>query len=1358
MTSRIRAVVALAVAVAAVFVVASALASGVAAEGESNFNVTIETDEAVDANGDLSVHVNVTNYGGVVDEQDIVLTDGDENEQDSVAVTLEPGESETRTLTWEGVPDDERTITPTVHSDDDADSTVVTVRWSYFTVPEIDPAETTIVEGESFDVVATVRNIGTVDDEQHVRLLVDGTEYGVERDVEIESEGSRTVRYTDVEPDLDPGTYSYTVATANGSASGSLTVLERATFVIDSIEGTYEDETAIVDTVVRNDGDVDGTQPVVFEVDGERIETRDVTLSTGQQTELTVTHEPDDVPINVTALTDVDAASVRVGVANIEHGPHIFGVTPDEIRPDESVTVTYTAAGENLERAELLVTGPDGSIVLDEPVSPGIETEHAIEHADLAAYREGHYDVTLRVEDEFGRADTRTLEDAFVASSTIEVGPRIEHVEPEFVQVDDRISIEYSAAGTNVASVHLLLEGPGGDVVFDRTVPQGENERQEIDPRDIADLEEGAYDVTVEIRDLFGNAESTTLEEAFEVAPVYDPDDANFGTTVSSTDDVVATYRAVAGDFVVVDVSLNDIDEAYVVVGGDRSTSSVEPRMPLDILHVDGSSTFVINTRFVGTDRPSHDVYIGEGVTSYAHTLGAGAEPAGVFADLRFEDEEYEPIADSLAEFRAELNRGEQIRPLQPGGYSLVIADGNSIVATDDGFADARFPLDRASIELTEPELGAVRTYAVPTGNADELEFDPDGDIEELTPANFLSVLDMATETSTIARDDRLLVEVEATGMYGALQDSITAEWVIDDEETALVHPQEFAELLERPEGVEVTMKHTNPGPNEERTQIDLMGADSEDVVFSPWAGLGRFYVLVDTREPGPFEPHLEDGEEYEISMSYHSPAGTQYRYPSTGLDTLPAPFDPLDVPHPSGIYPYFGADETTETRTASVTVEERFVEYDRKTVDGEPVVTNSADATISGTTNLAPGTDLPVSIVVDVRDDPTTVEIEGIDIEEDGRFSVEVDLSMLDPDEEVDIEFRAYQERLDERELVVFEEGSETSIFQVTNLAAQSVVTPEETFVELSATVTNTGLLEGNKTVELLLGEDVVANESVELEAGESRTFTFDDALADLEPGEYPLQIRTPDDRDGQILIVDDTVSVFEVETLSAESTVDADGPQVDLSTTIVNTGTINGTGSIEVLVDGEVLTERSPHLLVGQDITYTFADALADLEPGEYDLTVRTPDDEESIELIVEEPYSSFELVDVDVPRTIERGEELVVSTTVNNTGTISDTGEVGLDLESEILDQPVIELGAGENTTVAFAETTVERDPGEYVVTVRTADDERTFTLVVKEPSQQDDPGSGSGFLGLGIRSRAVVGGTAIVAAAHVFGHWI
>jgi hypothetical protein len=1270
--------------------------AGTAAQ-ETNFEVEMDAPEGVDAGGDLTVSVTVTNLGPGNDTQDIVLTDSDGTELDAQSVTLDDGESTQIELTWSGVPEDARTINPEVRSQTDADAAVVTVRWAEFEIDDLSPESETIEANGSFSVEAQIRNLGTVEAQQNVTLTIAGSEYAVKENVTIPAEEFTTARFLGIEPELEPGTYTYTVETDDDSRSGTLTVKEppEAEFHITDIEGEYADGTATVDAVIENQGNVEDTQQVTISVDGEIADERLLTLGVDESKTVTFTHQPESVPINVTVETEApDAASVRVGEANIEFGPQVAEVTPAVVDLGDEISVTYTASGENLVETRLIVYGPDGAVAYEKQVAAGIERTVAFSQSDLSPYNEGEYDVALAVTDEFGRTDTHRLTDAFSATAEIEDGPSIGELVPEFVQADETLFVNYTATGRNIESVHLKLIDPGGEVRLDQTVPQGVDLQHAIEPGDVSELPGGLYDVTLEMHDAFGTVESTTREEAVEFGRQYNPDDGNFGADV---------YTTTAGDFVEIDVSLNEVDEAYILLGDGTSSDTYGLGGPLDVLHVSGSSSFVVNTRLFGTDRPGEDVYITQdgSVTSYAHDLGASEPPQGVFEDLRFETIEGEQVATNLSDFRRHVHVSSQLRPLQPGTYAMTLGAGDSIVIREDGVPDPRFPLDRAELELSKPELGNLSLYRVPPGNADELAYQVEEEPAELTPDDLGALRSSGIQTNNITLGERVLVGFEATGIWGTFLDTVEDPSAVSGgAEPRLITPAEFREFLDRPEGVDLTVSHANPERNTAVTGLDLFNATTDDVsiLLDPYFGdgsteMGEIYLLMDTRPPDPFEEQPEADQRFVLNVSYQAIQGDRYTFADTEIGDQPDPFDPEQEQ-----FPYFFGDDETQMRSTSFTINEQFLEYDRTTLDGRPIVAAEPDSTISGRTNYMPG-DRPIRIVIDVRNNTgRTVEIQDVPIGENGTFSVQPNLGSIDPDSNVWIEFWAYEELVDERQLALFDDPAEFTTFEITDLQTQTLVR-EDTgpITNVTAIVENRGSLTGVATVELLIDGQVVGNKTVEIERGRNGAVSFPEATAGLAPGQHTVEVRTKDDLEGTLIDVQAVTTVFEIQSFSLSGSPTTNATDVVAAATVRNTGTVRGAKPVELLVDGEVVDEVNRTLLADEDLTAIFEDAIGDLEPGNYTVTLRTPDDEQTRPLLVQEP---------------------------------EETGEAGGD------DGDGGESGGGDDAGGDESDDSSDEAPSD---------------------GGDSAPGAG-GIFAVGAGSRAVVGGTAIVGAVYVLGYWV
>lgn len=833
-------------------------------------------------------------------------------------------------------------------------------------------------------------------------------------------------------------------------------------------------------------------------------------------------------------------------------------------------------------------------------------------------------------------------------------------------------------------------------------------------------------------------------------------------------------YRTPAGDRVRVEISLDDVDEAYVLIGGDDLPGYSGLQNYLDILYVDGDVSFVINTRLIGTDRPSSDVYRAESgtVISYAHGTPDGADTApadtDVFEDVTFEDEDGNEIASTLTELRKEVDIGSLPRPLQPGRYRLVVGADPVVVVRDDGVPVPKYPQDRSNLILEDPELGEISMLVLPPGDANEIDRFEDDDPTQIDDISDLMAI--GVERNTITPGDRLLFEIEdTTGMYGAFIDATRSPNVFDDDtDPDGIHPDELDTLLDRHEGIDLELRHTNPDMNQDPLEVDLGNATPSDVYLLPFPTsqndpptVDRFYLVVDTRGP-PFERTLEDGDEFELELSFESPRGETYRFPETDVGEKPPPFDPANQPTEEGTehYPYFGAEDTTVSTSVSFDVEAEYLEYDLTGREGNPLALSSAGEQISGRTNLHPETEVMVRIVGDEFQSPADT-IEDVEIGRDGTFSVSTDLSMLDSDNDARIEFHTYESLYDRRPLHVFESEDDFSDFEIVRITTDSRIENGTHRTSVSTRVKNTGYANGTATIELRIDGSTVEEKDVDILGGKSRNIDFDEAVADLDPGEYTVTVRVDDDESHEQLVVPEEFSRFEIESFDVERSVLA-GKRPTVNASVVNSGSIEDGETVEFRIDGEPFAERTVDLAATDSETLDVSSELPRLEPGSYRFSVHTNDDSNETTLLVEERTATFEIQDVATDSPLAVNEQPNTTATVENTGTIAGDGPVELRLDDEPIDETAVDLNTGENTTVDFRGAIGELDAGIYNVTISTQDDEWRTQVVVGTPDERTgSDGILYGFVlppGLSIGTREIVGSTALVSSVYLLGHWM
>lgn len=90
---------------------------------------------------------------------------------------------------------------------------------------------------------------------------------------------------------------------------------------------------------------------------------------------------------------------------------------------------------------------------------------------------------------------------------------------------------------------------------------------------------------------------------------------------------------------------------------------------------------------------------------------------------------------------------------------------------------------------------------------------------------------------------------------------------------------------------------------------------------------------------------------------------------------------------------------------------------------------------------------------------------------------------------------------------------GTATATSDGLELQQEEYTVQQGNTFEVSATVTNTGA-DDTKTLEYRIGDEVIDEQELALDSGESTTITFEGIeSAELEPGEYTHGIYSPDD-----------------------------------------------------------------------------------------------------------------------------------------------------------------------------------------------------------------------------------------------------
>lgn len=817
------------------------------------------------------------------------------------------------------------------------------------------------------------------------------------------------------------------------------------------------------------------------------------------------TIEPDESVVGATethtvtvTASDVDvsdgAATLEVDLSAWADGdvgdPELVEADPDDVvvdgpdRDGDVVRFDVDDADEDAVDVEVVLSVP-----LTHPTTPTDDGEtYEVRAAVVDAGRSNASELVLKPEELDVDGEPASVENYGDGSAS------------ELVVDSNRegpVDLEVSAAGLDDEQLTGLF-GDAEDVTVDADAGDDETvalrgvEAPARIPLDFEDVPDAEYVLSVGATDT-----GATADARFEVA---DADVSGaFGEDV---------YEVPAGEMVEVDVSLSGDDDGYVLVGGDSTSDGSQGGAYLDLLYVGGGRTLTVNTRLLGSNAPAEVVY-GDDVVSYE------ADPDHErFEDVSFRDADGEVVADDLESLRGTLGISQPPWPLRPDRFRLVAGAGGDVEVRDDGVPDLERPLARSNLLLTDgtdtlrgPDgeaatFGNVTTHVAPAGAASSAD-----DAEDLRGE--------LTARDRVAEGDRVVFEFEAAGLWSVL--SVIDERVGDGDHG--VGPEVIETLLALPEGFVLTGEETNPGPNEDVTRLDVSGRSS-GLYLVPEGGDDvdppeRYYLVVDTRGGGPFDGAVDAGDEYDLEMGYVNDEREPV-FDRVDYDALTADDDAVDR------FPYFESDDGDETRTASFQVEEPTLEYDRVDSDDRPVVANVTNGTVSGETNLAPGTDVTLQLVADNRTEPTEITIDDVDVERDGRFRVDHDFSALRAGEGIEVEFYVDQRLFDKRGGTVRAHDEAYPTYEVAAAPAEPSVSPDgdDSF---AVTVQNGEGVSGSQTVDLAVDGEVVADRTVELDADDRREVTFEGAFDVLDPGAYDYAVATDDDEASGQLVVED-------------------------------------------------------------------------------------------------------------------------------------------------------------------------------------------------------------------------------------------
>jgi len=233
-------------------------------EPEAFFDVSIDETTSPITEGDtLTVNATIENTGTAEDTQVIEL-DAEELGNDSVVATVDPNDSTQIPFFVETSEGDAGDYTATLSSQDDSDSTTVTVVEPAFLDVTIDETNSPVTEGETLEINTTIENTGGDEGVQQIELDA-GNLGNHSAFVTLDSNESTEETFTLETTEGDAGDYTATLSSQDDSDSTTVEVVEPAFFHV-SIDETNspvsEGETLEINTTIVNTGGEEDTQTI----------------------------------------------------------------------------------------------------------------------------------------------------------------------------------------------------------------------------------------------------------------------------------------------------------------------------------------------------------------------------------------------------------------------------------------------------------------------------------------------------------------------------------------------------------------------------------------------------------------------------------------------------------------------------------------------------------------------------------------------------------------------------------------------------------------------------------------------------------------------------------------------------------------------------------------------------------------------------------------------------------------------------------------------------------------------------------------------------------------------------------------
>ncbi len=439
---------------------------------------------------------------------------------------------------------------------------------------------------------------------------------------------------------------------------------------------------------------------------------------------------------------------------------------------------------------------------------------------------------------------------------------------------------------------------------------------------------------TIEVTDVNSGV---TASDDVEITEIQEGD-TSFSqgtTTVTQGDNAEFTVELSGG-----------VTEATVLIG-DLAEDGYQANVSVTDGDEDGEVTFDFNTYTAGAANNNIEVV----------SLAGDSEGTDDEVSLNNQGEDAQTLSDIL----------------DTGDYIVSVGTGNATETAEN-------PDAVGTLVVEQREAPSQQLWRTSDGTLEAVnDAIGDEDVDEVGAITSAVENDQVTQTDTVAidpdgsMDDVLVHQVTAPGLEGIL------DFVSDDSDStteALYKATQAETIAYEDPLLDITFEETNPGSNTQAATLDVSELTANEatsaltVVYDD--NSSSYYVFVDTAALE--DEGFEDGDNVETQVNVQAPRLLDIEDDATADE----------------------AEDEYQTAAANFSVEEATGSFDLNADDEIEAV--AGNASITGTTNVAPGTEFTVRVQSTEDTQPRFFEPVDVVVSSNGTFTATLDLSQQSP------------------------------------------------------------------------------------------------------------------------------------------------------------------------------------------------------------------------------------------------------------------------------------------------------------------------------------------------------------------------